>query len=197
MERPDDVREGPFGTDPGRPARPGRSEQTGQSAEVANDLEWNREFRSAVRFAGGLLAALLVLDLGLGEFMPWRIVLWLVLALLVFSVLCPAKVSAGRGWLASRRFVREQRVRTDLLVSVRFLDGVSQRLMLRDALGGLVEIDARVLVRNPPLWVRLDEGARKSAADGVLRYGAATLERLAVRVERTAARDVFRFSGLE
>lgn len=45
--------------------------------------------------------------------------------------------------------MRQQRMRTDLLASVRCLDGVSQRLLFRDALGGRVEIDPEVLVRNP------------------------------------------------
>ncbi|MGX1565744.1 hypothetical protein [Streptomyces sp. NPDC055506] len=93
--------------------------------------------------------------------------------------------------------MREQRVRTDLLVSVRCLDGVSQRLLLRDALGGRVEIDPEVLVRDPRLWFLLDEGAQESAADGLLLCGVTVLRSISRRVERETAHAVFRASGLE
>ncbi|MFD8391654.1 hypothetical protein ACFV2N_21275 [Streptomyces sp. NPDC059680] len=112
-------------------------------------------------------------------------------------MLCPARVSAGGNWPASRRLVREHRVRTVLLVSVRCLDGVSPRLVLRDARGGRVGIDPHVLVRNPQLWFRLDEGARKAAADGSLRCGTTALGGLARRVDRETAHAVFRVSGLD
>ena len=69
--------------------------------------------------------------------------------------------------------------------------------MLRDTLGGRVEIDPEVLVRNPQLWSRLEAGARKSAADGLLLSGSTALQRIAVRVDRETARNVFKASGLE
>lgn len=82
-------------------------------------------------------------------------------------------------------------------MSVRCLDGVSPRLVLRDARGGRVGIDPHVLVRNPQLWFRPDEGARKAAADGSLRCGTTALGGLARRVDRETAHAVFRVSGLE
>ncbi len=63
----------------------------------------------------------------------WRGLLWLALAVLLFVVLFPVRVSAGEDWLAAQWMLRKRRVRTDVLVSVRCLDGVSQRLVLRDA----------------------------------------------------------------
>ncbi|MFJ9821439.1 hypothetical protein ACIRU3_40570 [Streptomyces sp. NPDC101151] len=167
------------------------------SGEAANNLEWMQELWSAVRCAGVLLSLLLLVDWGSGRIALWRTVLWFALAGLLFVVLYPARVSAGGNWLASRRLVREQRVRTDLLVSVRCLDGISPRLLLRDALGGRVEIDPEVLVRNPQLWLRLDEGAGKAAADGLLLCGQAALRRLSARMDRETARAVFKASGLD
>ncbi|MGW0766236.1 hypothetical protein [Streptomyces sp. NPDC002676] len=167
------------------------------AADAVHDRHWAREARVSVYCAGALLALLLLIDTGAGRLTPWRGALWLLLAVLLFLVLCPARVSAGPGWLASRRLLRERRVRTDLLVSVRCLDGVSQRLLLRDAYGACVEIDPDVLLRTPPLWHRLEEGARQSAADGLLLCGQTALRRLAARVNREAAQAVFRVSGLD
>ena len=162
-----------------------------------NDLEWTQEWWSAVRCAGVLLALLLLVDCATGRTALWRTALWFALAGLLFLVLLPARVSAGANWLASRRLVHEQRVRTDLLVSVRCLGGVSQRLLLRDALGGRVEIDPEVLVRNPRLWSCLNEGARKAADDGLLLCGRTALRRLSARMDRETAQAVFRASGLD
>ncbi|WP_406441505.1 hypothetical protein OHB00_37270 [Streptomyces sp. NBC_00631] len=165
--------------------------------EAANDVEWRRELWAAARCAGILLALLLLVDWGSGRVTPWRSALWLTLTGLLFVLLYPARVSAGRNWLASRQLVRERRVRTDLLVSVRCLDGISPRLLLRDALGGRVEIEPEVLVRNPQLWSLLDAGARKAAAGGSLLCGTTALRRIALRVDRETAHAVFKASGLE
>ncbi|MFJ9559387.1 hypothetical protein ACIRQQ_05005 [Streptomyces fuscichromogenes] len=188
MGRRGDAREGPLDAPSDGPDR---------SREAANDVEWQRELWASVRCAGALLVLLLLVDWGTGRIAPWRSALWLALAGLLFVVLYPARVSAGGNWLASRGLVRERRVRTDLLMSVRHLDGISQRLLLRDTLGGRVQIDPEVLVRNPRLWSRLDEGARKAAANGSLLCGATALRRIAVRVERETAHAVFKASGLE
>ncbi|MEV6483090.1 hypothetical protein [Streptomyces sp. NPDC051576] len=174
-----------------------RGEPPDGSGEATNDPEWARELWSTVRCAGVLLALLLLIDWGSGRLTLWRAALWFALAGLLFVVLCPDRVSAGGNWLASRRLVRERRVRTDLLVSVRCLDGSSQRVLLRDALGGHVEIDPEVLVRNPQLWCRLDEGTRKAAADGILLCGTTVLRQISRRVDRETARAVFEASGLE
>ncbi|MEU6769825.1 hypothetical protein [Streptomyces sp. NPDC046759] len=167
------------------------------SGEAANNLEWARELRSAVRCAGVPLALLLLVDCATGRLTLWRTALWFALAGLLFLVLFPARVSAGGNWLACRRVVHEQRVRTDLLVSVRCLDGISQRLLLRDALGGRVGIDPEVLVRNPRLWSCLNEGAQKAADDGLLLCGQTALRRLSARMDRETARAVFTASGLD
>lgn len=162
-----------------------------------HDRDWTRELWSAVRCAGVLLALLLLTDWGAGRIAVWRAALWFTLAALLFVVLYPARVSAGGNWLASRWLVCEQRVRTDLLVSVRCVDGISPRLLLRDALGGRVEIDPEVLARNPHLWFRLNEGARMAADDGLLLCGQTALRRLSIRMDREAARAVFKASGLD
>lgn len=173
------------------------SDDASGPAGPAHDLRWARDARDAFRCAGVLLGLLLLVDRCAARLTPWRAVLWCVLAGLLFLALFPARVSAGGNWLASRRLGREHRVRTDLLVSVRYLTGVSQRLVLRDSLGGRVEIDPEVLVRNPPMWIRLDEGARKAVADGSLLCGATALGLVSRRVEHEAAEAVFRTSGLE
>ncbi|MFJ5059298.1 hypothetical protein ACIP96_07720 [Streptomyces nigra] len=175
-------------------ARPGDPDGTG---EATNDLERAHELRSAAYCAGLLLAFLLLLDWGSGLITPWRAVLWSALAGLLYVVLHPQRVSADGNWLITRGLVRGNRVRTDLLVSVRCLDGVSQRLLLRDRLGGRVEIDPAVLVRHPHLWFCLERGARKAAEGGSLLCGATALRRLSERMDRETARAVFRISGLE
>ncbi|WLW50292.1 hypothetical protein [Streptomyces sp. YU58] len=167
------------------------------TAGTAHDLRWARDVRDAVYCAGVLLALLLLLDRGAGLLTPGRGALWIALALLFFAVLCPARVRAGADWLSSGSLVRERRVRTDLLVSVRCVDGLSQRLVLRDALGGRVEIDPEVLVRNPQLWFRVETAARKAVTEGTLLCGATALRRIARRIDREAAQAVFRASGLE
>ncbi|WP_152773377.1 hypothetical protein [Streptomyces spongiae] len=168
-----------------------------QPAAVAYDSHWAGELRSTIRCSGGLLGLLLLVDWGAGDFSPWRAALWGVLAVLLFLVLLPPRVAAGAGWLSSRGLRRERRVRTDHLVSVRWLEGVTQRLVLRDAFGDRVEIDPRVLVANPPLWHRLNEDARASAAQGMLLCGGTALLQLSQRIDRETARTVFKVSGLE
>ncbi|MFD5408033.1 hypothetical protein [Streptomyces griseorubiginosus] len=168
-----------------------------ETAGPAHDLRWARDVRDALRCAGVLLVLLLVLDWSADRLTLRRGALWIALALLLFLMICPARVRAGAHWLSSRSLLRERRVRTDLLVSVRCLDGVGQRLVLRDTLGGRVEIDPDVLVRNPQLWLRVEAGARKATADGTLLCGATALRRLSRRVDDEAAQAVFRSSGLE
>jgi hypothetical protein len=120
------------------------------SPEVVHDRLWAQDLRSSIRCSAVLLALLLLIDGGAGTLTPPRAALWMALALLLFLVLHPTRVAAGEGWLTSRGLLRARRVRTDQLVSVRCLDGVAQRLVLRDASGASIEIDPRVLVANPP-----------------------------------------------
>ncbi|MGW3667149.1 hypothetical protein [Streptomyces sp. NPDC005141] len=167
------------------------------AAEVTHDLLWARDLRSSIRCAGVLLALLIVIDRGAGTLTDLRALLWVTLAVLLFLVLCPTRVSADEGRLTTRGPLGTRRVRTDHLVSVRCLDGVGQRLVLRDTFGARVEIDPRVLVANPALWHRLDEDARVSALRGSLVCGATALRRVSERIDRETARTVFKVSGLD
>ncbi|ANP48537.1 hypothetical protein J2Z21_009211 [Streptomyces griseochromogenes] len=185
MGRRDNARRAPAGARAGTPG------------DAVHDRRWARDVRDAVRCAGVLLVLLLLVDWGTGRIALWRALLWLALSLLLFLVLFPARVSAGQDWLASRRLLREHRVRTDLLVSVRCLGGVSQRLLLRDAFGARVEMDPDTLVHNPELWHLLAESARKAEAGGLLLCGQTALHRLSARMERETALAVFKASGLE
>jgi hypothetical protein len=166
-------------------------------AEVAHDRRWAGDLRSSIRCAAVLLTLLLLIDWGEGTLSPLRGALWAGLGVLLFLVLYPSRVSAGEGWLSSRGLLRKRRVRTDLLVSVRCLDGVSQRLLLRDMFGVRVEINPQVLVNNPELWHRLDADAQKSAASGSLTCGATALRQVSERIDRETALTVFKVSGLD
>lgn len=166
-------------------------------APPVHDRHWARDVRSAIGCAGVLLALLLLLDSAAGTLVPWRAALWTVLALLLFVVLCPPRVSAGEGWIGARSLLRSRRVRTDLLVSVRCLEGVSQRLLLRDAFGERMEIDPRVLIDNPELWYRLVEDARRAEASGFLLCGTTALSRVSARIDGETAHTVFKVSGLD
>ncbi|MER7644175.1 hypothetical protein [Streptomyces sp. NPDC126522] len=177
--------------------RPDDADAQAPAHASAHDRLWRRDLRDTFRCAGALLVLLLVVDHLTGHFTLWRGALWLALAVLLFVVLYPARVRAGEGWLSSRGLLRERRVRTDRLVSVRCLDGISQRLVLRDELGGRVEIDPDVLVTNPDLWHRVSEDSRHSLTSGTLTCGATALRRIAERVERETAETVFKVSGLE
>ncbi|MFC5200389.1 hypothetical protein [Streptomyces kaempferi] len=166
-------------------------------AEVTHDRRWAGDLRSSIRCAAALLTFLLLIDWGAGTFTPLRGALWAGLGALLFLVLYPPRVSVGEGWLASHGPLRKRRVRTDLLVSVRCLNGVSQRLLLRDMFGARVEINPQVLVNNPELWHRLDEDAQKSAASGSLTCGATALRKVSERIDRETALTVFKVSGLD
>ncbi len=172
-------------------------EPTRAPQETGSDRRWARDLRDSVRCAAGLLGLLFLIDWGAGTLTSGRATLWLALAVLLFAVLCPTRVSVGEGWLASRRLLRTRRLRTDLLVSVRCLDGVAQRLVLRDALGERVEIDPQVLVNNPDLWHRLHEDAHRSLARGTLLCGSTALQRVSRRIDRENAAAVFKVSELD
>lgn len=143
-----------------------------------------------------LLAMLMLLDGGAGRLTVARGAAWTVLAVLLFVVLVPPRVSAGDGWLATRGMLRERRVRTDRLAAVCLSDGVAQRLVLRDIAGGRVEIDPRVLIADPRLWRWVDAGIRTSLGRGTLLCGAPALRRLAERIDGETALAVFKVSGL-
>ncbi|WP_330328459.1 hypothetical protein OHS33_01045 [Streptomyces sp. NBC_00536] len=175
-------------------ARTGHAEPLGPTAQ---DTHWAGERRSALGVASLLFSALLVLDAGAGRLDVTRGALWSGLAVLLFVVLLPPRVSTRPGLLSARGLLVERSVRTDRLVSVRWSDGVAQRMVLRDTQGGRVEIDPAVLVRNPAMWRRLDADTRTSVERGTLLCGATALRRLAGRIDRETAHTVFRVSGLE
>ncbi|CCK31598.1 putative membrane protein [Streptomyces davaonensis JCM 4913] len=161
------------------------------------DRQWAPDLLSAVGCSGVVLGLLLLVDRGADTLTSERGAVWVTLAALLFAVLCPARVTAGEGWLETRRLLVTRRVRTDRLVSVHCLDGVAQRLLLRDAFGDRVEIDPQVLIGNPDLWHRLDEDTRRSIAAGSLLCGRTALRRLAERIDRRTVETVFRVSGLD
>lgn len=167
------------------------------SAEVAYDRRWAGDLRSTILCSAAILSLLLLIDWGVGRLTLVRGGLWVGLGVLLFLVLFPPRVTAGKGWLASRGLLRGRRVRTDLLVSVRVLDGISQRLRLRDVLGNQVEIDPQVLLNNPALWHHLERDALQSAACGSLTCGETALRRISQRIDRETALTVFKVSGLE
>ncbi|MGW7366578.1 hypothetical protein ACWGI8_24850 [Streptomyces sp. NPDC054841] len=170
----------------------------GDRAPGAEDRCRASDLRVAFLCAGSLLALLHLVDLGSGTLRPLRSAMWCTLAVVLFAVPFPPRVTAGCHWLAVRGLVHERRVSTDLLVQVLHRDGVvAQRLVLRDALGNRVELDPRILVANPVLWHVLDRGARSASASGLLRNGTDVLNALAARIERDEAGAVFRASGLE
>ncbi|MDX2681652.1 hypothetical protein [Streptomyces soliscabiei] len=160
------------------------------------DRHWAADMRSAIRCTSAFLGLLLLADAAAGTFTALRAVLWSGLALLLFLVLMPTRVTAGEGWLAVRTLSGTRRVRTDRLVSVRTTGRAGQRLMLRDALGGGVEFDTQALVANPALWHRLDADARVSTARGHTARHLAALSALATRIDRETAWTVFKVSGL-
>ncbi|MET9610030.1 hypothetical protein ABZZ17_34005 [Streptomyces sp. NPDC006512] len=179
---------------PAAGAQRGNAELPGPLAE---DSHWAGERRSAAGVTALLYTALLALDAGFGELDTIRAALWTGLAALVFVILLPLRVSVRPGLLIARGLLVEHSVRTDRLVSVRWSDGVAQRMILRDAEGGLVEIDPTVLVRNPAMWRRFDADSRISVQRGTLLCGATALRQLAERIDRETARAVFKVSGLQ
>ncbi|WP_239069625.1 MULTISPECIES: hypothetical protein [unclassified Streptomyces] len=163
----------------------------------ARDRFWAGELRSAAGCACALFAVLTLADAWKGQLTAPRAGIWAALAVLLFAVLAPARVSVDQEWLVSRGLLRRRRVRTDHLASVRWHQGTAPRLVLRDTLGGVVELNARVLVDNPLLWIALDAGVRNSLATGTLQSGAGDLLRAAEQIDGAAARATFRASGLE
>lgn len=163
---------------------------------MVRDSHWVADARFACACAATLLALLLLTDAGAGSLTGWRAALWAGLAVLLLVVLTPPRVSARPGLLVSRGLLHERSVRTDRLVSVSRPDGVEQRLILRDAEGGRVELDPRVLAANPPLWRVVDEDVRACLAAGLLLCGATAVRQLSARIDSETACAVFKASGL-
>ncbi|MFG2550079.1 hypothetical protein [Streptomyces sp. NPDC048581] len=160
------------------------------------DRRWAADLRGTVVCAGSLLGLLLLVDAAAGTFTSARAALWSGLALVLFLVLFPPRVTAGEGWLAVRGVLRARRVRTDRLVAAHIAGTASRRLVLLDACGSRVELDPEVLVANPPLWHRLDTDIRVAATRGHLCEHPAALRDLSERIDRETAWTVFKISGL-
>lgn len=163
---------------------------------VSVDRHWAHEVRTAVGCSALLFALVVTIDAANSTLSVLRAALWTGLSLLLYAVLHPARVTAGPGRLAVRGLWRQRHVCTDLLVSVRRGEGVVPRLVLRDALGARVEVDPAVLVGNPVLWHRVETGAARALAGGLLVAGADVVRELGERVDREGARAVFETSGL-
>ncbi|MFI9610463.1 hypothetical protein ACIHCM_01920 [Streptomyces sp. NPDC052023] len=181
------------------PSGPGADGTAGRLAPHGNeivDCEWAADLRTAQLCAGSLLGLLVLVDAAAGTFTAARAVLWSGLALLLFLVLMPPRVTAGEGWLAVRTLRGTHRVRTDRLVAARVTGHACQRLLLRDALGGQAECDIQVLITNPALWHRLDTDARTSADGKRHAPRLAALRTLSDRIDRETALAVFKVSGM-
>ncbi|MEU2864600.1 hypothetical protein ABZ672_40770 [Streptomyces mirabilis] len=166
-----------------------------QESQVC-DHRWARDLRSAIACTSTFLGLLLLVDAAAGTFTPTRVALWSGLALLLFLVLFPPRVTAGEGWLVVRTPLRTRRVRTDRLVSAHTLGSASRRLVLRDSLGGRAELDPQALVANPQLWHRVGTDIRVAAAQGHLCQPPAALSELSEQIDRETAWAVFEISGL-
>ncbi|GAB7035541.1 hypothetical protein AB0G35_26050 [Streptomyces sp. NPDC021749] len=164
--------------------------------DTAVDRHWRADVRRALQYSLAFVGLLMVLDGGEGSLTLPRAMLWAVLGIGVLAVFLPSRVAAGEGWLAVHGLVRERRVRTDALVSVRRYGGIAAHLVLRDTHGKWLELDPRVLEANPLIWHLLDAGARRSLASGTLRHGTQVLQELADRIDGQEARAVLTASGL-
>ncbi|WP_328907215.1 hypothetical protein OG230_31905 [Streptomyces sp. NBC_00234] len=161
-----------------------------------HDSTWAGEARAAAGCAGLLLALSLTVDAGDAGLTLPSAVMWIVLAVALFVILLPARVVAAPGRVTVHGLWTRQTVRTDRLAAVRWPNGIEQRLVMSDTDGGRAEVDLRVLLANPSLWLLLEVDARLSAENGTLLSGADDLDRLARRVERDTAHSVFTISGL-
>ncbi|MBC9714746.1 hypothetical protein H9Y04_19515 [Streptomyces sp. TRM66268-LWL] len=168
-----------------------------RSTPAVHDRRWSGDLRDAALCSGSLLALLSLVDGADGGLTLPRAGAWAALAGLLFVVLLPPRVTAGHGWLASRNLLRTKRVRTDRLVSVRWIDGVSQRLLLRDLYGKRVEVDPEVLTANPDLWALVAQGARTSGELGLLTCGDTALRQLSRRIDSDTAHLLFKISGMK
>ncbi|MDJ1134382.1 hypothetical protein [Streptomyces iconiensis] len=168
--------------------------------ERVEDPRWVTEVRWVGVGGAVVLGTLLAVDAGYGRLTWPRCALWAGLALLLCLVLLPPRITAGRGWIASRGVLVERRVRTDRLVAFHWDEGSGgavRRVILHDTAGTRLELDVGVLTATPALWLLLEEGAREALRNGTLTRGSAALTRLANRVEQETVRAVLMASGLE
>jgi hypothetical protein len=162
----------------------------------AGDRHWPGSARLATSCAALFGAMSLLVDWDAGSLSLPRALLWLGLSAVLFTILLPARVTAGTGWLAVRGPWRRQMVRTDALTTVWRYDGVSSHLVLHDTYGHRLELDPRVLAANPLIWHELDTGVRRSVERGTLLQGTDVLDRLGHAIDEETVRSVLKASGL-
>jgi hypothetical protein len=162
-----------------------------------SDRDRPARLRLAVTVPGALLVAALALDAVAGTLTPARALLWTVLAGVLCAVLLPPRITAGDGVLAVRVLVRTRRVRLDRLVAARVeRRGALARLLLRDAAGSFVELDAHAVAESPFLRHEVDTGVRRSHAAGLL-ADTRGVRGLARAADAEQARALLRDAGLE
>ncbi|MFD4601151.1 hypothetical protein ACFWPQ_24365 [Streptomyces sp. NPDC058464] len=166
------------------------------SGRAAGDRTWRGSARLAVGCALGFGGLTILVDWDAGTLTPARALLWVTLSAAILTMLLPARVTAGPGWLAVRGPLRRRTVRTDSLVYVGQYGDVAAHLVLRDTHGSRLELDPGVLHANPLLWHELDTGVRRSVERGTLRRGADVLAQLGHEIDDTNARAVLDASGL-
>ncbi|MFD0140898.1 MULTISPECIES: hypothetical protein [unclassified Streptomyces] len=163
---------------------------------TVQDSEWAGEARAAVGCAGLLLTLSLTVDAGDDGLTLSSALMWITLSVALFVILLPARVVAAPARVTVQSLWSRMSVRTDRLAAVRWPDGIEQRVVLTDTDGGRAQVELRVLLANPALWLLLEADARSSYENGALREGARDLDRLTRRVERDTAHAVFTISGL-
>ncbi|MFD8974882.1 hypothetical protein [Streptomyces sp. NPDC059593] len=163
---------------------------------TVHDSEWAGEARAAAGCASLLLTVSLGVDAADDGLPLSSAVLWIALSVALFVILLPARVAAAPGRVTVQSLWNRTSVRTDRLAAVRWPDGIEQRVVLTDTDGGRAQIELRVLLANPALWLLLEANARTSYENGTFREGVRDLERLTRRVDRETTHSVFTISGL-
>ncbi|MFI6872659.1 hypothetical protein ACIBL6_04385 [Streptomyces sp. NPDC050400] len=163
---------------------------------TVTDRAWAHELRAALLSTALVFGLALTVDAAHSTLTPPRVLLWTGLSLPLYAVLHPPRVTAGPGWLAVRGLFRRRHVCTDLLVSARRADGLTPRLVLRDTLGARVELDPQILTANPLLWHRVETGAGRARANGLLVTGIEVLRSLGAQVDEEEAKAIFEASNL-
>ncbi len=163
---------------------------------VVADREWAGDRRRAAYGGCAWLAAVLPADLANGTLGPARSALWTGLAVMLYAVLHPVRVTAGPGWIATRGLLRGHRVQTDLMTFVHLADGISARLVLYDVLGNRAEVELRILRGNPVLRHLLDRAVREGHRRGTLSGAEQVLPVLGARIDAEEAHAIFTASGL-
>ncbi|MFB6833963.1 hypothetical protein [Streptomyces hydrogenans] len=164
---------------------------------TVQDSKWAGEARAAAGCAGLLLALSLTVDAGDDGLTLPSALMWIALSVALFVILLPARIVVAPGQVTVQNLWSRRGVRTDRLAAVSWPDGIEQRLVLTDTDGGQAQIELRVLLANPALWLLLEADARTSYENGTLREGVRDLDRLIRRVERDTVRSVFTISGLQ